>query len=94
MEWRDNEGVPRLVFGEELSIGEGLGKARVARAIIFRWNQGVELIFPRTNNDEIFNRGDTFGIKIVETNCFIRFGFFFFLRSLQIIKNTNFEIEN
>lgn len=37
----------------------------------------MELIFPRTNNDEIFNRGDTFGIKIVETNCFIRFGFFF-----------------
>lgn len=36
MEWRDNEGVPRLVFGEELSIGEGLGKARVVRAIIFR----------------------------------------------------------
>lgn len=29
MEWRDNEGVPQLVFGEKSSIGEGLGKARV-----------------------------------------------------------------
>ena len=26
MEWRDNEGVPQLVFGEKSSIGEGLGK--------------------------------------------------------------------
>lgn len=71
MEWRDNEGVPQLVFGEELSIGEGLEKARVVRAIIFLWSQGVELIFART---------DIFDIKIVEsseTNCFIRFGFFF-----------------
>lgn len=47
MEWRDNEGVPQLVFGEELSIGEGLEKARVVRAIIFLWSQGVELIFAR-----------------------------------------------
>lgn len=31
MEWRDNEGVPQLVFGEELSIGEGLEKARGSR---------------------------------------------------------------
>lgn len=59
MEWRDNEGVPQLVFGEELSIGEGLEKARVVRAIIFLWSQGVELIFART---------DTFDIKIVESN--------------------------
>lgn len=29
MEWRDNEGVPQLVFREESSIEEGLGKARV-----------------------------------------------------------------
>lgn len=83
MEWRDNEGVPQLVFGEELSIGEGLEKARVVRAIIFLWSQGVELIFART---------DTFDIKIVESNELFYSFRIFFCKLLK--KRTNFEFEN
>lgn len=85
MEWRDNEGVPQLVFGEELSIGEGLEKARVVRAIIFLWSQGVELIFARRILLilKLSNRAKR--IVLFVSNFFCK---------LLLKKRTNFEFEN